>query len=385
MPHTFEVTDHVATRTEHTLAVEVTCAPQTDKTAKRTSPASSSIGIVSIPTGIREGSGDRCGSRTTGPVRIRDLRVLCREATSERAVVVLRANLETVEGRTVHRAIVRGCRRPRAHPAACRGPEPRRVDGHDRPARALVAVVARRAAPPRCRGRSVGRRRVEPSTHRAHRAASSRDEAMDLFGERRRIFLKGSNQGPTRLALADATAAELAGDVRLAKEAGLDLLRVHAHVSRRGVVRRGRRGGPVVVAGHAVAVGLRNAAFANRRSVRRGTRAGARPSSVDRDLVRPQRTDCGQHRTGRTSRHGVAGAALAAQVLPTLEQVDPRPLDQARARTVRRHAARGRPSGVLPHPPQFDGTDAHLYFGWYWGDERDFPRLCASMRASHGS
>jgi beta-mannosidase len=30
-------------------------------------------------------------------------------------------------------------------------------------------------------------------------------------------------------------------------------------------------------------------------------------------------------------------------------------------------------SGVLPHPPQLDGTDSHLYFGWYHGDERDFP------------
>jgi beta-mannosidase len=30
-------------------------------------------------------------------------------------------------------------------------------------------------------------------------------------------------------------------------------------------------------------------------------------------------------------------------------------------------------SGVLPHPPQLDGTDSHLYFGWYHGHERDFP------------
>jgi beta-mannosidase len=36
-------------------------------------------------------------------------------------------------------------------------------------------------------------------------------------------------------------------------------------------------------------------------------------------------------------------------------------------------------SGVLPHPPQLDGTDSHLYFGWYWGDERDFPKLCATV------
>ena len=47
-----------------------------------------------------------------------------------------------------------------------------------------------------------------------------------------RLFLKGSNQGPTRMALAEATPAELARDVELALDAGLDLLRVHAHVTR---------------------------------------------------------------------------------------------------------------------------------------------------------
>ena len=47
------------------------------------------------------------------------------------------------------------------------------------------------------------------------------------------LFVKGANQGPTRMALAEATADELAGDVALAGDAGLDLLRVHAHVSRR--------------------------------------------------------------------------------------------------------------------------------------------------------
>src|SRR5205823_13914562 len=46
------------------------------------------------------------------------------------------------------------------------------------------------------------------------------------------LFLKGSNQGPARMALAEATAEELERDVVLAKEAGLDLLRVHGHISR---------------------------------------------------------------------------------------------------------------------------------------------------------
>jgi beta-mannosidase len=76
---------------------------------------------------------------------------------------------------------------------------------------------------------------------------------------------------------------------------------------------------------------------------------------------------------------GVAATALAAQVLPTwnksiLDRSIKRALEQSDGtRPVVAH------SGVLPHPPQFDGTDSHLYFGWYWGDERDFPRLCASM------
>ena len=47
-----------------------------------------------------------------------------------------------------------------------------------------------------------------------------------------RLFLKGSNHGPTRMALAEATPEELARDVALACDAGLDLLRIHAHITR---------------------------------------------------------------------------------------------------------------------------------------------------------
>jgi len=36
-------------------------------------------------------------------------------------------------------------------------------------------------------------------------------------------------------------------------------------------------------------------------------------------------------------------------------------------------------SGVLPHPPQLDGTDSHLYFGWYHGDVRDIERLASAV------
>ena len=36
-------------------------------------------------------------------------------------------------------------------------------------------------------------------------------------------------------------------------------------------------------------------------------------------------------------------------------------------------------SGVWPHLPRLDGTDSHLYFGWYHGDERDLPGFAATL------
>jgi beta-mannosidase len=35
-------------------------------------------------------------------------------------------------------------------------------------------------------------------------------------------------------------------------------------------------------------------------------------------------------------------------------------------------------SGIAPHPPYLDGTDSHLYFGWYVGRERDLPGFAAA-------
>jgi beta-mannosidase len=36
-------------------------------------------------------------------------------------------------------------------------------------------------------------------------------------------------------------------------------------------------------------------------------------------------------------------------------------------------------SGVLPHLPRLDGTDAHLWFGWYGGDVRDLASFASTL------
>ncbi|MBA2626197.1 MAG: hypothetical protein H0U89_11415, partial [Acidimicrobiia bacterium] len=102
--HTFEVTEAVRARSEHLLAVEVTCARPEDRTAKR-----NLTGVFQHwdcfdpdwnPGGIWRG----VRLERTGAVRVRSLRVLCREANPDRAVLALRAELDSDAARTIRLA-----------------------------------------------------------------------------------------------------------------------------------------------------------------------------------------------------------------------------------------------------------------------------------------
>jgi beta-mannosidase len=68
---------------------------------------------------------------------------------------------------------------------------------------------------------------------------------------------------------------------------------------------------------------------------------------------------------------------IAAQALPSwnktaLDRSIRRALERADGtREVVAH------SGIVPHPAW--GTDSHFYFGWYHGDERDFPKAMARL------
>ena len=80
-PHTFEATDELTARAEHVLAVEVACAPL----------AGSNPGGIWRPVRVEK----------TGPVRIRYFRAVSTEASPERAIVALRAVLDSPDARTV--------------------------------------------------------------------------------------------------------------------------------------------------------------------------------------------------------------------------------------------------------------------------------------------
>jgi beta-mannosidase len=378
-PHTFEISEQLSERSEHALSVEVTCAPQTDRSAKRNLTGVFQHWDCLDPDWNPGGIWRAVRVESTGPVRIRDLRVLCREATPERAVVVLRANLETLDGRTVTvRSSVGAVDHELTQSLAAGENHVEWTITIDAPALwwpwALGAQPLHDVVVEAWTDDVLSHRRA---VRTGLRRVDVHKWIFSINGER--MFLKGSNHGPTRVALAEATADELAADVRLARDAGLDLLRIHAHITRPELYDAADEAGLLLWQDMPLQWGY--ARGVRQQAVRQARAAvqvlGHHPSiAVWCGHNEPMALDI---EPGGQMGAGVAGAALVAQMLPTwnksiLDRSIKRALEQSDGtRPVVAH------SGVLPHPPQLDGTDSHLYFGWYWGDERDFPGFCASV------
>src|SRR5437588_6910226 len=232
-PHAFEVTSQLRDRSEHSLAVEVGCPRPADLAAKRSLTGVFQHWDCLDPDWNPGGIWRPVAIRETGPVRITRLRAVCQEATDERAVIAFWADLDAAEARSVRlRTRVGDTDHGLDQPLAAGENQVSWTVTIDRPQlwwphafgdQPLQLVVV-----------EVTDDTGEVSDGRRFRTGLRQVRMdrwlFDVNGER--LFLKGSNQGPTRMALAEATADDLAADVQLAREAGLDLLRVHAHVSR---------------------------------------------------------------------------------------------------------------------------------------------------------
>ena len=202
--------------------------------------------------------------------------------------------------------------------------------------------------------------------------------AFTVNGER--LFTKGANLAPTRRELGDATAEELRRDIVLAKEAGLDLVRLHAHVSRPELYDAADELGMLVWQDFPLQWGYARSIRhqATRQATAMVDLLGHHPSIAvwcGHNDPLPIEVDPGRPLDLARMRPSVA----ASFVLPTWNRSV---LDLRVKRAIER-ADGSRPviahSGVLPHAPQLDGTDSHLYFGWYWGEERGLPGFAATL------
>ncbi len=201
-----------------------------------------------------------------------------------------------------------------------------------------------------------------------------RNFVASVNGER--LFLKGANCGPTRRALGEASCAELQNDITLARAAGLDLLRVHAHITRPEFYEEADRQGLLIWQDLPLQWGYgqvrRQAVTQARRAV---SLLGHHPSvALWCGHNEPLALDVspGTVRAPRTVARFFAGQVLPSWNKTALDRSIRRALERADgSREVVAH------SGIFPHPAW--GTDSHLYFGWYHGEERELPATLARV------
>ena len=391
-PHTFEVTEALAARPDHTLGVEVTCSPQRDRTAKRNLTGVFQHWNSADPAANPGGIWQPVTIERTGPVRIRHLRVLCVDASETRAHVAFRAVLDAAEaGEVTIRSTVGDTELvdQRRLAAGENQVEWRiRVDDpvlwwphalgdpvlHD----VLVEVTPR--PPGTDTGTDTDPNELAPSaavSHRVTRRIGLRQihlRAWVLHVNGERLFAKGANLAPTRMDLAAATDDELRRDIALAREANLDLVRVNGHISRPALYDAADEAGMILWQDLPLQWGYA-------RTVRKQAQRQAR-EAVDLLAHHPSLAVWCAHNEPFAidvgpgdGEVGPFSRGLAAQELPSWNKTV---LDRSVKRTMAK-ADSSRPviahSGVLPHPPQLDGTDSHLSFGWLHGDERELERL----------
>lgn len=415
-PHTFEVTEAFAAQEEHTLGIEVTCSPQRDPKNKRNITGVFQHWDAADLDGNPGGIWRPVTVEETGPVRIRHLRVICREANETRANVRFRAVLDAADAievtlrSSVGDTTVDDTRRLAAGenqvewqvrvddptlwwPHALGDPHlydvavevvPHLDDeatsdavATDDAAADDAGAVEDPAEPPA---------RLGPVSHRLTRRIGLRQVELKgwvLHVNGERLFTKGVNLGPTRMDLAEASPADLRRDVELARDLGLDLIRIHAHITRPEVYEAADELGMLIWQDFPLQWGY--ARTVRKQAIRQGREAvdllGHHPSLVVWCAhnapasvgAEPGAAGVGND-GGRTRLRYLADQELPSWNRTILDRSVKRSIDKADgSRPVIPH------SGVLPHPPMLDGTDSHLYFGWYHGDERDLDGLARTM------
>ncbi len=378
-PHSFDITDLSRLATEHVLAVEVSCSPQRNRTAKRNITGSLQHSDMLDPEWNPGGLWRPVRVDDTGPVRIDRLRVLCRDANDSRAHLRLHARLDADGQRAVVvRTKVDGDIVAEQSRSLAKGTNEVDWDldvndpllwwpwtmGEQHLTQVEVEVLVD--------GTVSDAREVRTGL----REVSLHDWVFSVNGEP--LFVKGVNVAPTRQALAEATSAEVRRDVELAREAGLDLLRVNGHIASPELYDAADEMGMLVWQDFPLQ-------WSYARTIRKEAVRQAR-EAVDALGHHPSIAVWCAHNEPlpvEDSRRTTFGPSIVRHVVkeqvPTwnksiLDRWVKRAFESAdETRAVIAH------SGIAPHVPQFNGTDSHLFFGWFHGDERDIDTFAASL------
>lgn len=381
-PHTFEVTDAARSSVdeprgsrgvprEHCLAVEVACPREGDRHAKRMVTGVFSHWDALDPNWNPGGLWRPVRISESGPVRLAGLRCLCTEATEDRGRLLLSLTVDSPAGPAPVRLRAR-----------VEGPGVSLDAEQDQTLAAGVNQLSWTLEvdhPPRWWPwrygpqplvdvtvdveygglRSDGRR-----LRTAFREVRRDGWRFHVNGER--LFVMGSNQGPAAMALGAAEPAALTADVGRAVEANLDMLRIHGHVTRPEVYAAADEAGLLLWQDLPLqwgyGRGARKPAAAQARAL--VDLLGHHPSVV---------VWCGHNEPyPGPAEPGAAAEKWRNRASLLLPSWNKDVLDRSVARALRSDPTRPvvAHSGVPPGLVR-EGTDSHLYFGWYIGAMAD--------------
>ena len=375
-PHTFDVTTLSKFSDDHILAVEVTCSPQASRTGRR-----NITGVFQSPTSTANPGGlwrpVQCYD--TGPVRIDRLRVLCRDADERRAHLRIAARLDSDrEAAVTIRTSIGGQVNAEEQLVVASGQNeiewnidisdpvlwwPRALGDQ-----ALVAVdveVLVDGETSDRRGRRTGLRQITWDNWQC-----------TVNGER--IFLKGANYLPVTELPADATSERVRGDLQAAVDLGLDALRIHGHIADREVYAVADELGLLLLQDFPLQWGQARSVRAQAVEQARAAvdALGHHPSIAmwnAHDDPGASGAEVGTPGWGQQVRT-IATAQLPSWNRSVLDRWVKRAFEKADStRHVVAH------SGVLPHLPQLDGTDSHLWFGWRHGEADDLAEFARRL------
>lgn len=363
--HSFDITDLCKLATDHVLAVEVSSPRASDKKSKRNVTGIFDQNDFLDPLWNMGGLWRGVELFSTGPVRIGNLRVLCRDASESRAHVRLHAELDSLASRSaLVRTFVDGVLvRADEHTLAAGANSLDWAIDIDNPrlwwpwqlGEAALTDIAVEVQVDGVASDSILRRT-------GLRQVAHDNWIFTINGER--LYTRGIAVGPTALRMADCSPETIANDVTLARELGMNLLRPLAHVARPEFYDAADAAGMLVWQDMPL--------------------YGAYARSVRRQAVRQARAMVDQ------LSHHPSIVLWCAHNQPT--QPDPlhqqlptwtRSVLDAWVRKALSDADDSRPvtahSGVLPHFPKLDGTDMNASFGWRHGSYRDINALAERL------
>ncbi len=374
----FEITDALSDGDDHQLLVEVMAPARTvDGPSRNLSGIYDDTDVVGHDN--LGGIWKSVRVVSTGPVRMTKKRVVCTEATAESATLHLRCHVLSEESTAA--TIVTTVRPPGGGAPITLRQDHELASGStvlewdvriadpelwwpwelgDQPLYRVSVSVELDGSISGIWDRTVGLRTVEMKNY-----------VLTVNGER--LFARGVDMWPTNALPADADPDRIRADIALARNLGLNLVRLESHVARPELYHAADRAGMLIwqdlpMRGEVKRTVQRTAVNSAHRLVDElgghpsiaiwcahydstGTTTGPRPA------------------TALPTRRSLFG--VAKQQTPTWTKSV---LDRLVGRAFRR-ADPSRPvvesSGTWPSAPSFDGTDTHLRFGWNSGTGRD--------------